>query len=78
MVLLYDDAGVMASKAKCIAQSGSDGSLLCLHKSKVETRIQVGIVCKMIDGWRDFVIDNTHDASDRFDYTCSPQTMTRH
>ena len=40
----------MSAKAESIAQCGIHGSLLRFVESKIQSRIQVGIIGKMIDG----------------------------
>ena len=57
-ILLYNDRCIVSAKTKCIAQRSPYGSLFWLPESEVEFRIQTIIISKVIDGWRNDIVNN--------------------
>lgn len=77
-ILLHDHAGIVTAKTKSVAQRGIYNTLLRFVECEIESRVEFGIVGKMIDGRGDVVIQNTHDAGDGFDNAGSSEAVAGH
>src|SRR5579863_4484509 len=77
-IFLYDHTGIVTSKPECVAQCDIYGSFLRLIECKIQSRIEFGIICKMVDGGGNLIFYHTHDAGDRFNGTGGTKTMSRH
>src|SRR5690606_2903581 len=78
LVLLENYGGIVSAKPKRITHGRIDCPILRFIKSKVQFRIQIRIICKVIDGrWYDIMLDS-HDGSNGFHRSGSPQQVTCH
>ncbi len=63
----------MSAKPKAITHGNIYCSLLWFIKSKIEFRINLRVVCKVIDGWWHYIIFHSHNTCNCFHRSCSTQ-----
>src|SRR6478609_1065725 len=73
-----DDREIVATETKRITQGNIDFTLLSFIKSKVQFRIEIRIVSKMINGWRNNPFIESKQARDCFYRAGSTQQMSGH
>ena len=68
----------MTAKAKSVADGCVHCSFLRFPKSKIQIRIQLRVVCKMVYSWWHNIILHCHNAGNSFNYTGSTKALTSH
>ena len=53
-------------------------SCFVLIERKIQFRIQIGVICKVVDSWWNNIMDHTFNAGYGFNYACCAKTVTRH
>src|SRR5690554_5305561 len=68
----------MSPKSKRITQNGPYFSFLSGIESQIQPRIKGFVIGKMVDGWRDRVVDNCQDSSNAFNSSRRTQQVPGH
>ena len=78
LVLFKNHAGIVATKAKGVAQCGLYFPLLSFAKGEVKAWVDVRVIGKVVDGWRHDIVLHGHNTGNGFNDAGGTQGVTGH